>query len=200
MLVSQSAKVAPKSNKSAVPDGKHTLTLMPCNSSAAGLLPWRLEPDQSLRAGGSSEGCLDAFACGTADGTAVGTRVLISLWDSLMFGRVPKNGVPFLGTCPNISESHSEISTRVPFVLENDPGLAQVSVFTCHPNNTCPSRLKGCMCGYTNQQWNVTGGTIRNIGSGTCLTVRTVSLGPTILKVSGYAPCPGRVCFCPGRV
>ena len=32
-----------------------------------------------------------------------GTRVLISLWDSLMFGRVPKNG------------AHSEISTRVPF-------------------------------------------------------------------------------------
>ena len=37
-----------------------------------------------------------------------GTRVLISLWNSLMFGRVP-------GTRPNISESHSEISTRVPF-------------------------------------------------------------------------------------
>ena len=39
-----------------------------------------------------------------------GTRVLISLWDSLMFGRVP-------GTRPNISESHSEISTRVPFCI-----------------------------------------------------------------------------------
>ena len=37
-----------------------------------------------------------------------GTRVLIFLWDSLMYGRVP-------GTRPNISESHSEISTRVPF-------------------------------------------------------------------------------------
>ena len=36
-----------------------------------------------------------------------GTRVLISLWDTLMFGRVP-------GTRPNISESHREISTRVP--------------------------------------------------------------------------------------
>ena len=35
-----------------------------------------------------------------------GTRVLISLWDSLMFGRVP-------GTSPNISESHREIRTRV---------------------------------------------------------------------------------------
>ena len=33
-----------------------------------------------------------------------GTRVLISLWDSLVFGRVP-------GTRPNISESHSEIRT-----------------------------------------------------------------------------------------
>ena len=33
-----------------------------------------------------------------------GTRVLISLWDSLMFGRVPKNGAGVLGTRPNISE------------------------------------------------------------------------------------------------
>ena len=41
-----------------------------------------------------------------------GTRVLISLWDSLMFGRVP-------GTRPNISESHSEISTRVPFCIQS---------------------------------------------------------------------------------
>ena len=40
-----------------------------------------------------------------------GTRVLILLWDSLMFGRVP-------GTRPNISESHSEMSTRVPFCIE----------------------------------------------------------------------------------
>ena len=39
-----------------------------------------------------------------------GTRVLISLWDSLMFGRVP-------GTRPSISESHSETSTRVPFCI-----------------------------------------------------------------------------------
>ena len=30
----------------------------------------------------------------------------VSLWDSLMFGRVP-------GTRSNISDSHSEISTRV---------------------------------------------------------------------------------------
>ena len=34
-----------------------------------------------------------------------------------MFGRVPKNGAAFLGTRPNISESHSEISTRVPFCI-----------------------------------------------------------------------------------
>ena len=40
------------------------------------------------------------------------TRVLISLWDSLMFGRVPKNAAPCLSTRPNISESHSERSTR----------------------------------------------------------------------------------------
>ena len=46
-----------------------------------------------------------------------GTRVLISLWDSLMFERVPKNAAPFLGTRPNISESHSEISTRLPFCI-----------------------------------------------------------------------------------
>ena len=39
-----------------------------------------------------------------------GTRVLISLWDSLMFGRVP-------GTRPNISESQNEIGTRVPVFI-----------------------------------------------------------------------------------
>ena len=39
-----------------------------------------------------------------------GTRVLISLWDSLMCGRVQ-------GTRPNISESHSELRTRVPFCI-----------------------------------------------------------------------------------
>ena len=38
------------------------------------------------------------------------TRVLISLWDALMFARVP-------GTRPNNSESHSEMSTRVPFCI-----------------------------------------------------------------------------------
>ena len=34
-----------------------------------------------------------------------------------MFGRVPKTPAPFLGTRPNISDSHSEISTRVPFCI-----------------------------------------------------------------------------------
>ena len=29
-----------------------------------------------------------------------GTRVLVSLWDSLMFGRVPKNAAGFLGYPP----------------------------------------------------------------------------------------------------
>ena len=29
-----------------------------------------------------------------------GTRVLISLWDSLMFGRVPKNAAPVFGYAP----------------------------------------------------------------------------------------------------
>eukprot|EP01051_Picozoa_sp_SAG22_P027573 SAG22_NODE_9291_length_598_cov_1.326653_1_plen_138_part_10 len=86
-LVSQAAKPPGKnSNRSAVPDGKHTLTLVPCNSSRVGVLPWKLEADRSLRAGGSSEGCLDAYMCATADNTAV-------------------------------------------------------SVFSCHPNNTCPSKL-----------------------------------------------------------
>ena len=41
-----------------------------------------------------------------------------------MFGRVPKNGSPFLGTRSNISESDSEISTRVPICI------AQVRVGT----------------------------------------------------------------------
>ena len=34
-----------------------------------------------------------------------------------MFGRVPKNAAAHLGTRPNSSESHSEISTRVPFCI-----------------------------------------------------------------------------------
>ena len=34
-----------------------------------------------------------------------------------MFVRVPKNAAPFLATRPNISESHSEISTRVPVCI-----------------------------------------------------------------------------------
>ena len=53
-----------------------------------------------------------------------GTRVLISLWDSLMFGRVPKNAAALLGTRPNISESHREISTRVPFCIVMGGALA----------------------------------------------------------------------------
>jgi alpha-galactosidase len=118
VLISQAAN-PPNKNRSAVPDGKHTLTLVPCNSSSVGVLPWKLESDHSLRAGGSAEGCLDAYECATADGT-------------------------------------------------------RLSVFGCHPNNTCPSKLKGCMCGYTNQQWTVANGTIRNINSSACLTARTV--------------------------
>ena len=97
--------------------------------SDANLLPWKLEPDNSLRAGGSAEGCLDALLCGTADGT-------------------------------------------------------RVSVFGCHPNNTCPSKLIGCMCGYKNQQWNVTRGTIRNVNSGTCVTWRTVNGQRTLPHLS----------------
>ena len=49
-------------------------------------------------------------------------RVLeyLSLY-SLLFGRVPKNPAPFLRTRPNISESHSEISTRVPVCIAVRP-------------------------------------------------------------------------------
>ena len=76
------------------------------------------------------------------DNTQKGTRVLISLWDSLMFGRVP-------GTRPNISESHSEISTRVPFCIEGgglpSPAIARVSesalVFCIHPRKPCRRRV-----------------------------------------------------------
>ena len=59
------------------------------------------------------------------DATAIqtGTRVRISLWDSLMFGRVP-------GTRSNISESHSEISTRVPFCIAAGPAA---NYSTCAP-------------------------------------------------------------------
>ena len=50
------------------------------------------------------------LACEGPSSIQKGTRVLIALWDALMFGRVP-------GTRPNISESHREISTRVPFCI-----------------------------------------------------------------------------------
>ena len=43
-----------------------------------------------------------------------GTRVLSSLWDSLMLGRVPQNG------------AHSEISTRVPFCIQSGHGRARL--------------------------------------------------------------------------
>ena len=47
-----------------------------------------------------------------------GTRVLISLWDSLMFGRVP-------GTHQNISEPHTEIRTQVPFCIKGGRPLTR---------------------------------------------------------------------------
>ena len=53
-----------------------------------------------------------------ASNTKGHSRVLIPLWDSLMFGRVP-------GTRPNISESHSEISTRVPFCTGTRPNISK---------------------------------------------------------------------------
>ena len=56
---------------------------------------------------GAHAGRWGAGARGLCDTIKKGTRVLISLWDSLMFRRVP-------GTRPNISKPHSEISTRVP--------------------------------------------------------------------------------------
>ena len=46
----------------------------------------------------------------------------MSPWDSLMFGRVT---APCFGTRPNMSESHSEISTRVPFCIVAAPELGR---------------------------------------------------------------------------
>ena len=43
-----------------------------------------------------------------------------------MFGRVPKNAAAFLGTRPNISESHSEMIARVPFCIAGLPSGARV--------------------------------------------------------------------------
>eukprot|EP01043_Picozoa_sp_COSAG02_P005629 COSAG02_NODE_153_length_33128_cov_10.471253_24_plen_530_part_00 len=65
VLISQAARPATNA-----PDG--TLSLVPCNHTAAvGLLPWQNEADQSLRAGGSAFGCLDAYECNIANGTPV---------------------------------------------------------------------------------------------------------------------------------
>ena len=76
-----------------------------------------------------------------------GTRVLISLWDSLMFGRVPKNTAAFLGTRPNISESHSEISSRVPFCIVEVAGRADGMEFRAFGllNLTCTKHAR-CVC------------------------------------------------------
>ena len=77
-----------------------------------------------------------------------GTRVLISLWDSRMFGRVPS-------TRPNISESHSEIRTRVPFAPDEDAGWhasrARCSCRVAVPAGRCHGSLTAamawsCMC------------------------------------------------------
>ena len=67
--------------------------------------------------GGNEQRVRPAQLEGACRAIQKGTRVLISQWDSLMFGRVPKNAAPFLGTRPNTSESHSEMSTRVPFCI-----------------------------------------------------------------------------------
>ena len=70
---------------------------------------------------------------------AAGTRVLISLWDSLMFERVP-------GTRPNTSESHSEISTRVPFCIAHGGGAHLVVVAHVHRVQVTPAeRLVGAV-------------------------------------------------------
>ena len=60
-----------------------------------------------------------------------GTRVRISLWGSLMFGRVP-------GTRPNTSESHSEISTRVPVhgMVRDFDDFADSNAHGCHAMRT----------------------------------------------------------------
>ena len=86
-----------------------------------------------------------------------GTRVLISLWDSLMFGRVP-------GTRPNISESHSETSTRVPFCIAH--------------HRIVLAGAEYCTFGYGTgllpfEEWDLLAGTPRHLSS---LRARTSTL------------------------
>ena len=96
------------------------------NNGGSGSAVWSSDTTsagQTQEEGGGARGACGGRAQGGANGAAellpaichapgsLGTRVLISLWNSLMFGRVP-------GTRPNTSESHSEISTRVPYFIE----------------------------------------------------------------------------------
>ena len=60
-----------------------------------------------------------------------------------MFGRVPKNGAVFLGTRPNISESHSERSTRVPICIEG----CCLQARRARPRQTSPRGLPPGSCG-----------------------------------------------------
>ena len=58
-------------------------------------------PGHAIAAVRALESGLWVTAGGEAPPAAIqkGTRVLISLWDSLMFGRVPKNAAPKNGPC-----------------------------------------------------------------------------------------------------
>ena len=99
------------------------------------------------------------------------TRVLIPLWDSLMFGRVPENGAAFLGTRPNISESHSETSTRVPFCIVGPAGS-----LACSPLFAARSFM-AAVCG-------------PHAESGSCKlsVIQQLSTMPSWLYVDGYCP------------
>ena len=59
-----------------------------------------------------------------------------------MFGRVPENGAACLGTRPKISESHSEISTRVPFCIDGRAKRQASQMLTVKPRRCLGAGLR----------------------------------------------------------
>lgn len=84
-----------------------------CTDPGTSVRRWTIAADSSIRVGNTTM-CLDAYNCGTADGTAV-------------------------------------------------------DVYACHPQGKVE-------CGYTNQQWSLSGGTIINANSKSCLTLNGTSV------------------------